>query len=319
MVKFIPVNYQNYSYPPDIKPQIQQVSANLGTEILKNTTKLPFLYLHTDPSIAWDVYTGGNHKKKKREKIILSKILPEFPTIFKNFHSMLASGKPCVSILWYNKKWSKEFAGFLVRLTEGIDHERIKIIEIHSPFDTYCNSLEIFLERYAIFEEEVLKEFPSAIINIENQFNNDKKRKFGTFLLSNKNDIIKLSNLISKSNLKLKLVVDIPQLYSEHFQNKLLSESEIEDFLTPIRDKRDYISSVHIWGYNIKTLRSHDADLDIYFNGNQNVKYCFLQEICKLFNDGKKRYFVPEVNGTPKVQSIVNDLKNAGIEFVDHE
>jgi hypothetical protein len=169
MVKFIPVNYQNYDYPSGIKPRIQVVTANFGTENLKNAKELPFMSLHTDPSIIWDVYTGDKHKKMKKDKIILSKVLPEFPTLFDNFQNMIVSGKPCISILWYNKKWSKEFADFIVRITEGIDHKRIKIIEIHSPFDTYCESLETFLERYAIFEEEVLKEFPSAIINIENQ------------------------------------------------------------------------------------------------------------------------------------------------------
>jgi len=42
-----------------------------------------------------------------------------------------------------------------------------------------------------------------------------------------------------------------------------------------------------------------------------------LQEICKLYGDGKKRYFVPEVGSTTAVQSIVRDLRNAGIEFAD--
>ena len=97
----------------------------------------------------------------------------------------------------------------------------------------------------------MLKEFPSAIINIENRCNPDPKRKGGKFLLSTNNDIIKLSDLISKSNLKLKLVVDIPQLLSEHHGNILLSEEMIKEVLAPIRDIRDLISSTHIWGYDI--------------------------------------------------------------------
>jgi hypothetical protein len=140
MVKFIPIRYSYHDYPFDINPKIQEVTANLGREILKNTKRLPYLSLHTDPSIVWKRY-------KMREKIVSSKVLREFPTLFKNFHNMLDLGHPCVSILWPDKEWSKEFAGFLVKLSEGIEHKRIKIIEVHFPFNTYCNSLETFLER----------------------------------------------------------------------------------------------------------------------------------------------------------------------------
>jgi len=250
--------------------------------------------------------------------MFLSSELPnEFPVISKNVSNF---GSQCVSKLWFNdKKWGKEFAGFLVKLTEGIEHSRIKVIEVHPPFDISCGSLETFLEIYAPFEEDVSKEFPSAIINIENRCNPDPKRKGGKFLLSTNKDIIRLSNLISKSDLKLKLVIDIPQLFSEHFGNKLLSEKEIKDVLTPMRDIRDSISSTHIWGYNInkETGGQHSADFNTYFNNDQKLKKSFLQDICKLFDDGKKRYFVPEVGSTTAVQSIVNDLRNAGIEFVE--
>jgi hypothetical protein len=123
--------------------------------------------------------------------------------------------------------------------------------------------------------------------------------------------------LISKSGLKLKLVVDIPQLLSEHCGNKLLSEREIKDVLHPIRDARENVSSTHIWGYNINEQRAHDADFNTYFNNRKELKNCFLQEIYKLFDDGKARYFVPEVNETAQVKSIVKDLRDAGVEFVE--
>jgi len=309
MINFIPVRYANKDYPPDIIPKIQEITANFFNFIKhkKNLQKtaLPYVSLHTDPG-----YRG------KKDMFLSSEVLNEFPIISKNVFNF---GSSCVSKLWFNEKWSKEFSGFLVRLTEGIERQRIKVIEVHPPIDAYCDSLDTFLKIYAAFEEEVLKEFPSAIINIENRCNPDPKRKGGNFLLSTNNDIIKLSNLISKSALKLKLVVDIPQLLSEHCGNMLLSESEIKNVLAPIRDYRDFIKSTHIWGYNIKTQRPHDADFDTYFNGDQKLKACFLQEICKLFDDGKARYFVPEVNETTKVQSIVNDLRRVGIEFVEPE
>jgi len=220
---------------------------------------------------------------------------------------------------------SKDFSSFLVRLTEGIEQQRIKIIEIHPPFDTYCNSLEIFIERYKTFEEEVSKNFPAAVICIENRYNAPKKSKYGKFILSTNKDIIKLTKLISESHSKLKLVVDIPQLFSEHekIENKLiLEEGMIEKVLTPMRDIRDFIASTHIWGKTIDGM--HNADLNVYFSNNQGVKNCFLQEIHKLFDDGAARYFLPEVlspnaemSVEKSIESIVNDLKNAGIEFVE--
>ena len=312
MVKFIPVRYAQTKYPDDIKPKIQETTANFFNffkhkKILQETA-LPYLSLHTDPG-----YRG-------KKDMFLSLELPnEFPVISENVSNF---GSRCVSKLWFNdEKWGKEFAGFLVRLTEGMEHSRIKVIEVHPPFDTSCGSLETFLEIYATFEEVVLKEFPSAIINIENRCNPDPKRKGGKFLLSTKDDIIKLSELISKSDLKLQLVVDIPQLFSEHYGNILLSEEMIKKVLTPIGEIRDHISSTHIWGYNINKEKGgqHGADFNIYFNNDENLKYCFLQEICKLFDDGKARYFVPEVSSTTYVQSIVTDLRNAGVEFVESE
>lgn len=131
--------------------------------------------------------------------------------------------------------------------------------------------------------------------------------------------MIKLSNLISKANLKLKLVLDIPQLLSEHHGNNLLSQKQIKDVLAPIVDIRESISSTHIWGYNINKEKGgqHGADFNTYFNNDEKLKDCFLQEICRLYDDGKKRYFVPEVSSSKAVQSIVNDLRNSGIEFVE--
>ena len=314
MVKFIPVRYSNKEYPPDIKPKIQEITANFFNffkhKKALQKTELPYLSLHTDPG-----YRG------KKGMFLSSELLNEFPVISENVFNF---GSLCVSKLWFNEKWSKEFSGFLVRLTEGIERQRIKVIEVHPPIDAYCNSLETFLKIYEAFEVEVLKEFPSAIINIENRCNPYPKRKSGKFLLSTNKDIVKLSNLISESDLKLNLVVDIPQLLSEHqllsghHGNILLSEREIKEALAPIREIRDHISSTHIWGYDITEQRgAHKADFNTYLNNNKELKDCFLQEIRQLFDDGKKRYFVPEVNETAKVQSIVSDLREAGIQFVE--
>jgi len=314
MVKFYPVRYADKEYPPDIKPKIQEVPANFFRQTLQRT-ELRYLSLHTDPGHRWE-----------RDKILSVELLSEFPTIR---NKMFDLGNYCVSQLWFNEEWSMEFSGFLVRMAEGIDRQRIRVIEIHPPFDTYCDSLETFLDTYAVFEDEVLKEFPSAIINIENRCNPAPKSKGGKFILSTNKDIIKLSDLISKKNRKLRIVVDIPQLFTAHYKRKLLSEVMIREALAPLRDIRDFVSSTHIWGSGEPQSRGnnitkqigapHSGDFDTYFDKDKNVKDCFLHEICKLFDDGKARYFVPEVNKTSYVQSIVSDLRNAGVEFVEPE
>ena len=100
--------------------------------------------------------------------------------------------------------------------------------------------------------------------------------------------------------------------------NPILSEREIKEVLPPVGAIKENISGTHIWGYDInKQWGAHKADLNIYFNNDQKLKGCFLQEICKLFDDGIARYFVPEVNKTIQVHSIVSDLRNAGIQFVE--
>jgi len=277
--------------------------------------KIPYLSLHTEPGKPW----GKN-------KILSSELLKGLSNITSNFT------KNNISKLWINKKWSEEFAIFLTRLTEGIERQSIKVIEIHPPFDSYYdflgNPLETFLDIYEVFEKEVLKQFPSAIINIENRCTPDKTLKPGKFLISTNEDIIKLSDLITKKKLKLQFVIDIPQLFTAHYKDTMLTEEMIRKALSPLKGIMNIVSSTHIWGCGTPRIQEgsgikivgepHNGDFNTYFDNNQ-VKSCFLQEIYKLFDDGKARYFVPEVNNTEYVQSIVKDLMRVGIRFVEPE
>lgn len=320
MVKFIPVQCQSYKYHPSIK--IQERSANFFNffEHKKDLQKRDphYLSLHTD------------HCYRGLKKIFIASQLPnEFPSLSEN---VSISRDRCMTKLWLNETWSKEFASFILRFTEGIDPERIKIIEIHPPFDKYCDSLDTFINRYKIFEDEVLRKFPSVTICIENRYNNPRTEKYGNFILSTNKDIINLKKLISDNHLKLTFVVDVPQLFSEHEQceNKsILEEGMIEEVLTPLREIRDFISGVHIWGKTTTKGRNgkpkngvHNADLTAYFK-NEKVKKCFLREICKLFDDGKPRHFLPEVfskndemSAEESIESIVNDFKKEeGVKF----
>ena len=320
MVKFIPVQCQDHKYPSN--SQIKERSANFFNffEHQKDLQKTDchYLSLHTD------------HCYRGPKKIFVASQLPnEFPSLSEN---VSISPYKCMSKLWLHEAWSKEFASFIVRFTEGIDPKWIKIIEIHPPFDKYCNSLNTFIDRYAIFEEEVSKKFPTATICIENRYNNRNTKRYGNFILSTNKDIINLEKLISDNHLKLTFVVDVPQLFSEHYDDKLISEEwMIEEVLAPLSKIRDSISGTHIWGKTTtKGLNGkikdgvHNADLTAYFK-NEKVKRFFLREICKLFDDGKPRHFLPEVfskndemSAKESIESIVSDFeKEEGVEFLN--
>ncbi len=316
MVKFIPIQCQNHKYSSFI-PQIQERSANFFNfykhkKDIQNTA-VRYLSLHTDHG-----YRGLN------TIFIASELQNEYPSISKH---VVELRDRCMAKLWCDdKEWSNDFSNFIAKLAEGREH-KIKIIEIHPPFKEYCDSLETFIERYKPFEEKVLNKFPSATICIENRFNNLRTKKFGQFILSVNEDIIKLTKLISDNHLRLKLVLDIPQLFAEHYDDKLISEGwMISKVLGPLRDIRSFIHSTHIWGKTDNGV--HNADLNIYFNNNLKVKECFLREICKLFDDSIPRYFLPEVLSKNEemtveesIESIMSDLRNPklDIKFVETE
>jgi len=323
MVKFVPVQCQDYKYPSYIPSKIQERTANFFPKPIEKI-ELDYVSLHTDHPKFWN--------GKPREKILSSELyFKQFPSIFNN---ICDEGTYCFSKLWCDDKgWSKDFSKYLVRFTEGIDPQKIKIIEIHPPFKKYCDSLETFIERYKPFEEEVLKKFPSIKICIENRYNNHNTKKISDFILSTTKDIIDLTELISnpKNHLKLTIVVDIPQLFSEHNNDKVISEERvIKEVLTDLKRIRNFITCMHIWG-RAKTVRKgrtfkgvHNADLNTYFEKNEKIKNCFLEGIYDLFDDGIPRYFLPELysgndemSAEESIKSIVNDLRNVGIEFVE--
>lgn len=196
-------------------------------------------------------------------------------------------------------------------------YSALKIIEIHPPFNDYCKSIEDFLETYKMFEEDILYIFPDVEIFIENRFGSTYQK--GNFLISSNDDLIKLSQLIAVSNFKLRIVLDIPQLFTKHIGHYKLSERLIRGTLEPLNACKSFIEGIHIWGKK-KSLKgrlvSHVGNLDTYF-GDNDLKELFLSEFLKLFNDTKARYFLPEINSNDAdLHSIVKDFKRAGFKFI---
>ena len=124
----IPIKYAKREYPEGIKPQIQEVAGHFDVPSIQPI--MPFS-LHTE-------YSYGRRK-------LSTDLLNEFETIRNSHHNS-------VPRLWFNKDWSKDFSKFVVKLVNG--HPSPKIIEIHPPFNDYCNSIEQFLETYQIFEHK---------------------------------------------------------------------------------------------------------------------------------------------------------------------
>ncbi len=197
-----------------------------------------------------------------------------------------------------------------------------KIIEIHPPFNDYCKSIEQFLDIYKVFEAIILKDYPKTEIFIENRYGT--MYSGGKFLISNNKDIMDLSNSLKTTNLKLKIVLDFPQLFASHKINFYSDEGQNKEKMSVILDQlkkiREAIAGIHIWGKrksNKGRLVAHQGDLNTLFNNNQNLKEVFLSKIYDIFNDGQTRYFVPEVNsGKDDLTSIVNDFLKAGFKFV---
>ncbi len=125
--------------------------------------------------------------------------------------------------------------------------------------------------------------------------------------------------MLATSKLKLRIVLDIPQLFTKHIAHNKLSENLIKETLEPLNACKSFVEGIHIWGKRESDkgrLVSHVGNLDTYFE-DSNLKEIFLSELFKLCNDTKTRYFLPEINSNDTdLYSIVKDFKSAGFRFI---
>lgn len=287
----IPIKYGRRQYPNNIVPKIQEIAGHFDVTVIR-------------PTMSYSLHTEYSYGKRN----LTSNLIRKFQTI-------INSQKNGVLQLWFNEEWSEEFSDFIKALVNTNDPP--KIIEIHPPFNDYCKSMELFVENYKIFEHRILKIFPETEISIENRCGTIYNG--GKFLLSSNEDIIKLSKLIFTADLKLKIVIDFPQLFTEHIGSKSLSNALIREILEPLNKCKDSIAGMHIWGKIIKNGRriAHQGNLNNYFHNDMNLKTTFLYGVYNLFDDAKPRYFVPEVNSTDEdLKSIVYDFQEAGFKFI---
>lgn len=292
-MKLIPITYHNKKYPSNIISNIDEIAGHLDKTTIK-------------PSRKYSLHTEYSHMKRK----LTSNMLEKYP-ILKESH------KGFVPQLWKSKDWAEEFANFIIELIA--DNEDPEIIEIHPPFDDYCENIEKFLDIYGVFEKIISKKYPKTKIFIENRCGTFYTG--GNFLLSTADSIVSFLQILKYKNLKLKIVLDYPQVFSaEKIKLDNIKLDKIEKFNENIKPYINLIGGFHIWGKrkNITDTRwtPHTGNLNTLFSFNDTLKKQFLLSILNTYNDDLQRYFVPEVNsGESDLQSIVSDMQECGFEF----
>ena len=289
---FIPIDYDGRRYPEDISPKIKEVAANFDMAYLR-------------PLKEYSLHTEYSYGKRKFNSDAIS-----------NFNTIKESQRDFVPMLWANEKWAMEFSDFIFKIVGN--NRPPKIIEIHPPFNDYCTCIEDFLKIYGLFEESISKKYPETNIFIENRYGT--LYRGGKFLISKADEIENLCKVISRMSLKLRIVLDFPQLFSAYNLGPgKFTEDKIVSLMRAVNPFREYVRGVHLLGkkdYGTGRQVSHMGDLDTYFV-EKELKEIFLKELYDLLDDGIQRYFVPEVNSSDQdLRSIIEDLKRYGFKFV---
>ncbi len=289
---FIPIDYDGRRYPEYISPKIKEVAGNFDVPYIR-------------PLKEYSLHTEYSYGKRKFDTSLIS-----------SFNTIKESHKDFIPKLWSSKKWAEEFRRFIIKLVGN--NRPPKIIEIHPPFNDYCNSMEEFIEIYKVFEDRITETYPETDILIENRYG--ALYRGGKFLVSNVSDLEKLCDTINNSGLKLRIVLDVIQIFSSYNLGPGKFNSEkISSIIRSIHPIREMIKGVHLWGkkdYGSGRYVSHMGDLDTYFV-KKDLKEAFLNELYTLLDDGKSRYFVPEVNSSDQdLRNIIEDLRKNGFNFV---
>ena len=288
MASFEMIKYHGQEYPPDIPIRTEEIAAHFDIEHIGGKLKRS---LHTEYSY------GKRH--------LNSKLLSRYP-------ALCEAQKEGVPQLWKNNTWAFQFADFLFSLVG--DGAEPCVIEIHPPFSDYTD-ISGFIEVYSVFEAKIKERFPNTEILLENRCGSVYHG--GRFVISKIQDMAALCNAIEKNRLQLKIAYDVPQIYTAH---NARTERDYLKLLEDTKPLRQYIGGVHLWGKKLsETGRkvAHCGDLNTYFE-NGEIKAHFLKAFKECFDDGIIRKMVLEVNsGNADMLSIIADLQEAGIDFVD--
>jgi hypothetical protein len=291
-VNLIPITYHSKKYPKNVISNIDEIAGNFDKDII-------------NPKREYSLHTEYSHMKRKLDNRLINK----YPELKK-------SERENIPQLWKSKEWAREFANFIIELVGN--NIPPKIIEIHPPFNDYCKNFSLFFDIYEEFEKIISAELPNTNIFIENRCGTFYKG--GKFIISNGKSIIQFLQELEVRKLRLKLVLDYPQVFSaESIKMDDIKLKKIIEFNNNIKPYISHIGGFHLWGKRkSQTGRwtSHTGDLNTFFSNNNLLKDEFISSVVNTFDDNDIRFFVPEVNSSEEdLQSIIFDLLKYDVKF----
>ena len=230
------------------------------------------------------------------------------------YSALQEANKDGVPQLWKSNVWADQFADFVLKLTE--DREAPVVIEIHPPFSDYCD-LELFFDRYSVFEERIHTAYPDTEIVIENRAGTVYRG--GRFIIGKASEIASLCRKIQENDTNLGVVLDFPQLLTaENLKPESFDRDKYDACIDLIYPYQGTIKGIHIWGKKKNAKGrwiAHNGNLDTLFD-NPDDKEAFISGIRKICSDGKLRFFVPEVNsGDSDLKAVVRDVLGIDTEI----
>lgn len=291
-MNLIPITYHSKKYPKNVISNIDEIAGNFDKDII-------------NPKREYSLHTEYSHMKRKLDNGLINK----YPELKK-------SERENIPQLWKSKEWAREFANFIIELVGN--NIPPKIIEIHPPFNDYCKNFSLFFDIYEEFEKIISVELPNTNIFIENRCGTFYKG--GKFIISNGKSIIQFLQELEVRKLRLKLVLDYPQVFSaESIKMDDIKLKKIIEFNNNIKPYISHIGGFHLWGKRkSQTGRwtSHTGDLNTFFSNNNLLKDEFISSVVNTFDDNDIRFFVPEVNSSEEdLQSIIFDLLKYDVKF----
>jgi hypothetical protein len=291
-VNLIPITYHSKKYPKNVISNIDEIAGNFDKDII-------------NPKREYSLHTEYSHMKRKLDNRLINK-----------YTELKKSERENIPQLWKSKEWAREFANFIIELVGN--NIPPKIIEIHPPFNDYCKNFSLFFDIYEEFEKIISAELPNTNIFIENRCGTFYKG--GKFIISNGKSIIQFLQELEVRKLRLKLVLDYPQVFSaESIKMDDIKLKKIIEFNNNIKPYISHIGGFHLWGKRkSQTGRwtSHTGDLNTFFSNNNLLKDEFISSVVNTFDDNDIRFFVPEVNSSEEdLQSIIFDLLKYDVKF----
>lgn len=285
----IPVQYGRMRYPTPIYPHLVEVPGHFDKDEIPSGLRR--YSLHTEYSAGARKWSGN--------------LIGRFPTLAR-------SQTDGIPRLWTSQTWAKEFAEFVTALVA--DNPVPEFCEIHPPFRKDCTDMDRFVNRVYEFQSALPERFSNMKIGVENRHGT---RLSSRFLVSAADDVLRLGRSIEKTGSGLMMILDIPQLlHGEGLDPGRASASVIAGVLDSLEPIVDKIAGIHLWARS-RRGGTHVANLDEYFGKRMEVKDTFFRTLARLLDDGRPRYFVPEVNygKLDAIEPMVRDLQAVGFEF----